>query len=422
MIKANKVGGSFALVAEALGFSTGNHPYRDMPTPNTGLIVVPDLDASYADDLCVCFRELLPDYMLARNCSYSMANGYKSGGRRGLTLHNGSRILFRSSWQAPRALAGIKVDWLGINEPPVRSLWGEILRSVFQSQGPVLMQFTSVQDPDKPSQDLTWLRKEIEDPEKGWSRHEVPLSYENAPHRSKASIDAQMRDCAEWEYDQRILAKWDAPATDRAFDGFDGPVDDDPRGDYPVGMCWDHGEGPGKEVCHLYQYWTNDRGERCAHIFDSYVSPGRTTEAMDARKVAEMLDRWGVSPFEIERACGDTNSAGKSRLTTVNRTLEYAFADLYKLPHHAPPFRIVPAKKGAGSVSYGCRVLNAAFIQGRLTVHKRCAPLVRALRYYKGGKAGRDAEHSDKTDAARYGLTDWLEPTRVNRAAEIRVG
>ena len=143
---------------------------------------------------------------------------------------------------------------------------------------------------------------------------------------------------------------------------------------------------------------------------------------MDARKVFDILDRWGISPFEITKAHGDTNSAGKSRLTSVNRALEQAFAELYKLPKSAPPFRIYPAKKGRGSVNFGCKVLNAAMIQGRLTVHERCAPLVRALRYYKGGKAGRDAEHSDKIDPMRYALTDWLEPTRADGGAEIRVG
>jgi len=304
----------------------------------------------------------------------------------------------------------------------VRALWGETLRSVFQSQGPVLMQFTSVQDPDRPSQDLTWLRAEIENVEKGWSRHAVPLTYENAPHRTKASIDAQMNDCATWEYDQRILAQWDAPATDRALDGFDGPVSEDPKGDHHVGMGWDHGEQPGKEVCILYTYWTNDRGERCAHVFDVYVSPGRTTEEMDALRVTELLTKWKISPFEINRAHGDTNSAGKSRLTSVNRALEQAFAALYKLPPSNPPFRILPAKKGSGSVNYGLKVLNAALIQGRLTVHKRCAPVVRAMRYYRGGKAGRDAEHSDKIDPMRYSMVDWLEPTRRDGGAEIRVG
>ena len=198
-------------------------------------------------------------------------------------------------------------------------------------------------------------------------------------------------------------------------------MSEDPKGDHRVGMGWDHGEQPGKEVCVLFQYWTNDRGERCAHVFDLYVSGGRTTEEDDARFVTEILERWGISPFEINKAHGDTNSAGKSRLTSVNRALEHAFAALYRLPRNAPPFRIYPAKKGAGSVNFGLKVLNAAFIQGRLTVHERCAPLVRALRYYRGGKAGRDAEHSDKIDPLRYALTDWLEPTRSD-GVEIRVG
>lgn len=424
MIKANKIGGTYALCAEVIGWATGNHPYIQLPQPSLVLVVIPDLDASYADDLCKCFRQLIGPWDLHSSCRHSMASGYKVGGRRGMLWSNGSQTIFRSSWQAPRALSGINASALAINEPPVRGLWGETLRSVFASEGPVLMQFTSVQDPDKPSQDLTWLRQEIENPEKRWSRHVVPLSHENAPHRTMASIDAQIRDCATWEYDQRILAKWDAPALDRTFVSYsDAPW---PEGcvvreeDMPsvvprevgIGLGLDHGELPGSEAGPIYAFWETE-GLPHALIMDEYVSGGRTTVTADVLAIGRILERRGLTYYAIDEAAGDHNSAGKTSLTTVNREFEKQIA-LYLMIQRCP-FRMRPAKKGAGSVGWGARVLDGALSAGRLLVHERCTHHRHAFSSW----AGRDDHHKHLLDGDRYALAGRLD---VSREQYQRIG
>ena len=423
-LKGNKMGGSYALAAEGTGWSAGNHPYKPLPTPNTGLVVVPDLEQSYADDLCKCFHELIGPWDLHSSCHYSVGGGYKVGGRRGLLFNTGSVILFRSSWQAPRALKGLKVDWLGINEDPVRHLWGEILRSTFLSGGPIIMQFTSGQDPERPSQDLTWLRTEIEDPKKLWSFHQSALTYESVPHRTKSSVDTQMRDCPQGEYAQRILAKWDAPAIDRTFVSYsDAPW---PEGcvvreaDLPsvlprqvgIGLGLDHGELPGNEAGPLYAFWEAD-GLPHALILDEYVSSGRTTVTADVIAIARILERHQLTYYAIDEGWGDHNSAGKTTLTTVNREFETQIA-LYLLIGRCP-FRMRPAKKGAGSVGWGARVLDGALSAGRLLVHERCTHHRRAFSSW----AGKDDHHKHLLDGVRYALAGRLD---VSREAYRRIG
>jgi hypothetical protein len=420
MIKANKVGGTRAGCAEAVGAAIGNHPYMTIPTPNMGLIVLPDLDTSYADDLCVCMDELIKPHDLHPKCTYRPEAGYRVGSRKGITFRNGSRIIFRSSHQDKRGLAGIFPDWVFVNEPPAKTLWGEIMRATFNKASPMWVLFTAVQDPDRASEDLSWFREEIEEPEKGWSSHRVPLTYENAPHRTREAIDAQIIGCPKWERAQRIEAKWDAPTIDRIFDGFTSATDEDPDRAVDVGLCFDHGERPGHEAALLYVFW-REKGRTYVHVLDEYISAGRTTVEADALRVAEMLDRYGLTPMDVTRAHGDVNSAGKSALTSVNRALEIAFAKVCELPSHRPPFTIMQAKKGAGSIMQGAHVVNAAFLRGRLTVATRCATLVNSLRHWRGTKTGADEDYTHTIDALRYGLVGLLDPVVEAPAARVEV-
>ena len=419
---ANKVGKTYALSAEVWAFLLGQHPFRREPQPPlTVLYVVSDLDSSYADDVCKRLRELEPHGVLHPSCSYDAVRGYYVRGRRGILLGNGSQVIFRSGQQDGGALAGISADVVVINEPPKRARWGEIMRAAAESNAPVIMGFTPIDQRGSSVLDsLGWLRGLVEASDSQWSQTVIRLTPEEVPHRSAEDIAAQVADVPPWERPQRVDGAWEGVSIDRLFEGF---VDQHVReggcvvgaGDLPehevhVGIALDHGESPGNEVCLLYLYW-RDEGDRRQRVMvlDEYVSKGRTTVAMDAQAVADMLQRYGLGVLHVDRAHGDVNTMGKSQLSTVNEALAEAFADLERVPREQAPITILRPRKGPGSVMYGCRVLNHAFLQGRLVVHERCGVLIHALRNWQGGKSGVDGDLSHTIDALRYGCVELLD-------------
>lgn len=426
--KGNKIGFSYHSMAEGAAISQGLHPVIERPIPNTTICYVPDLDNSYADDICVNLRKWVRDEDISKRCKYLKDEGFKVGKKRGLQFKNGSDWIFRSSHQQPGTQRGIfATGCVIINEPPAEHLWGEITRAWSMDERlPVLMNFTVIDDIRKEHVELAWLKKEIGNPKKRWSEHVVPLRFDTCPHRSRASIQRQMDDCPEWEYAQRIDAEWDTAAIDRIFVGFD----DRPYADggcvvndadlaemapevVQIGLGFDHAERPGGEIAILGCFWTA-KGTAHGVVLDCYVSSGRTTPATDASFVLGLLADRGLSPLSVDVAKGDHNSAGKSSLTNINRELELAFAAA--LDSSVPPFSIEKARKGQGSVMYGVRVLNNALANSRLFVHERAKPLIHSLNNWRGKEM-----HKDAIDAARYLFTELLDLTRGG-AAEIRLG
>ena len=449
--KVNKVGGSYGPCAEGIALSLGCHPTIDLPTPNVGIVYVPDLDHSYADDICRTIRMLEPAGHLAKGCSYSEAAGYKIGGRRGIQWANGSRILFRSSHQEAKSQAGVYADWGLINEPPARHLWGEIMRAFsLSSDAPIIMNFTVVDDVRKSSPDTAWLREILDDPSSTWAQYVVPLRASNVPHRVPSGCpgderctitggDCDAPDCnvrQQWalcppeERAQRIDAEWDAPAIDRYIRGFtDACIVDD--SDYQriglpaivqIGVSFDHGEAPGHETECLYAWWRDQGGDNVVLVLDEYGSSGRTTSATDASCIADQLNAHGLTLFDVDRAHGDINTAGKSAVTgSVNRELEIAFAGLVRGDPNNPPFRVAKAKKGSGSVLAGARVLSSACAAQRLWFHRRCTNHINAFRKWKGTDRGEDAKIKHWIDDVRYGPGPLLDTTKQIPAQSVRV-
>jgi len=421
---------SFSLAAEVWGLLTDSHPWDRIDHPTRIIIAVPDLDKSYADDICVAFRELEPAGILAQGCAYHPTKGYLVGGGRGILATNGTRVIFRSSHQDIRAVAGVWGARLFVNEPTAKHVWGELIRIISNTPaGRVAVLFTAAQDIRRP-EGLAWMKEEVtggKDPDvdralpywsavataTGWSFHNFELREETAPitvpHRTLKSVRQQIADCPPWEYDQRILAKWDAASLDRKLMGFTQASVCDreiPEG-ASLGLTFDHGERPGAEVCVLVAHWTDATGNKHAHCLDEYVSTGRTNTADDARGVVAMLDRHGYTVGHISRARGDTNTAGKdSQYRRINRALEVELSAL----HGAPVgFRIADPFKGAGSRDYGLWVMNSAFLQGALTISPRCRLGVASCEHWRGGKSGEDGERSHWIDALRYFVYDWLD-------------
>lgn len=414
---ANQVGKSFSGSAEAWANATGSHPYRETPAaPCVGWILVADLENHYPT-ICRKLRETEPGPLLSDATTYDTARGYRTRGRKAIELKNGSLIEFRSGKGEIVALASASVSWLWIDEICMSQHFGEALSRVAVrrlpsgARAPVWMTFTPIGRP------VDWLRKMVEGtddepPTEEWDQVVIRLTPEDCPHRSPESIREQAAGYLPGEYDQRVNGAWRGVTTERMFTGW-GPQcllteDHLPSHEVRIGMAWDHGEDAGRELCLLYAY---DEDERRAWVLDECASPGRTTIDQDALQALQMLDRNGLSVASVDRLHGDTNSAGKaSHLASVNRLMEEAIARCLNMPTSRPPVRIIGAKKGAGSVSMGARVIQNALLSGRLFVSPRCEHLIRGLSHWRGGKTGKDADLTHAIDALRYALVDVLDP------------
>lgn len=420
--KANKVGGTTAIDAEAWGWLTGTHPRNDhwgIPNPCTILYVVADLEGSYADDVCKNLRELEPPGVLAPECVYDEVRGYYVHGRRGILLANGSQVVFRSGKQDGTSLEGIWAHVVIVNEPPRKSRWGGIVRAAALTGAPILMVFTSV------GLDLSWLKKIIEeDPETAviWGQTVLILNRENAPWRTQESIDAQIANVASWERDQRIYAAWEGVATGRSYDAFSMECVSPslPAEDVTVVLGLDHGERPSHEAILLAVRWRDKNKKPHAYVLDEYVSPGATTPETDAINTERMLLRHGISLMAVKSAVGDVNSAGKSAAgQSLNSVFEQAFAAL--IESRMPPFKITKPRKRPGSIIAGTKAINFAFADGRFRVHPRCKELIKCLSQWQGTNVGEDKSYTHLLDAMRYVLADYMDTSKAGGVIPIEV-
>lgn len=408
--KGNKVGGSTWLHWTAKAYLDGWHPVWKRPRrPVRIAYIAADLEQSYKRDVSPRLREFFLDHDLSARCHYDGAKGFIVGGGRGLETRRGDLIAFFSGHQGALALAGGSYDVVLVNEPPRQHIWAEALRSAAEHAAPVFVNFTPL-PPESlvGGDDLVWLRGEVEDQAKGWSQHVIPLRPDTAPHRTQASIDRQIADMLSWERAQREDAAWEGPAPDRMLEGFSEAVVSDVLGYHGLArilLALDHGERPGNQICLLAYSWVTG-GEAFIHIWNEYVSAGRTTEEQDAVFIAGMLDRHDHELLEVDAAVGDVNSAGKSRAgDSVNQALEAAFAQLAGIGR--APFQIVKPRKGRGSVLRNVRLTNSAMLSGRCKIHPRCVQLLRSVKFWRG----RDDEHKHAVDALLY-LGSEVDPTR----------
>ena len=414
----NKTGKTATISWTCSMFMDGAHPTIQRPTgPARLLYVVADLANAYADDVCVGLREFLPESKWHADTKYSELKGFTVHGRRGYKHHNGDTIIFRSGTQDGQAIAGVWSHIVLVNEPPMRSRWGEIMRAAALIAGcVVLVGFTPIDDHGV-SRDVLWLRSIVDEAGSEWSEHVVPLTHANAPHRRPEDIDRQIRDMPEWERGQSRDADWEGPAPARRIASF-GPdsvmfVDpgqwqmlpgmDDTR-ELSLGLSADHGELDAKEHWLLYAY--QEGGEPIVWVLDEYCSTGETSIETDVDGVLKMLKPWGISLDMVDRWHGDTNSAGKSHLGKINDVFARAFRSAT-----GTQVQILNAMKGPGSVQLGIRVLIQAFSNQRLHINDRASRLKRACNRWDG-KSG--SEYKDALDTLRYGPGGLLTPTRGN--------
>lgn len=405
----NQTGKTIVGCAELLWAALDRHPHRaPLGRPVRAAVLCHSFEQSKVVQRKL--HELTPAGVLSSRTHYDEVLGYR---HRRVDFRNGSTVKIQTTEQASIAVASDTLDLVWMDEPPPPHIFAEAVSRLVQTGGRLYMTFTPVGRP------LRWLRDIIEADGSAFSETHYGLSVESCPWMSQEQVDEAIRTCLPTERPQRIYGEWDGVTVDRLLDGFD---DDNLRDSVPhdgavdVWLVADHGERPGAEVWLLVFAWRGRDGKPYAHVVDEYASQGRTTEEQDAEHVRRMLERHGLSLFDVDRCRGDVNTAGKSHARmTVNGAFEVAFGAQVG---GRCPFRVEKPRKGPGSVMRGARVVNVALLENRLTIDPRCTRLLESVRHWTGDDG--DLKHA--FDALSYFAYDTLDPTEAADRGRIAVG
>ena len=118
---ANQTGKTWAVAVEVWWHLLGNHPYRDVVTPNRGMILIADLQNMYGA-FCKKLRDFEPSNDLDSDTKYDAVKGYSYRGQRAIRMRNGSVAIFRGGEGQVIALASETLDWGAFDEPLVIEL------------------------------------------------------------------------------------------------------------------------------------------------------------------------------------------------------------------------------------------------------------------------------------------------------------
>ena len=348
---------------------------------------------------------LIPKHLVV-NYDYNDTRGFLNQTmklRCGPGANDVSVLEIKTAGQDTLGLASATLDFVWIDEPPPQEIWSELVARLLVKKGELWITMTPIGRP------VGWLKEMCEKERIHYSR--FILSVDECPHLSQEQIDETVKAYLEAEAPQRRFGLWEGVTPDRYISAFDpmknlsGTL---PKGEVRVGVSFDHGEGPGKEVAILYA-WIPDPWFPRGWVIDEYVSPKPTGPEEDAIGVVDMLERNDVDLPWVNRWTGDVNTMGKSQAgIMVNTALGYHIAQEYGrrkgLPANVlPPIEIDSAHKGPGSVSVGCRVLNYGFARCDLWINPRCKRVIRSLQHWRGGTTGEDGQLKDGIDVLRYG-------------------
>ena len=407
-------GKSFAGCAEALWWLTHTHPHRSIPDRPVAGRLVPYSDDSSKEIEAKLF-ELLPPGLLHPDCRYHPDRGFTVGRRRILRLKTGDSMGIVSQSAGVLAAAGSTLDFVWLDEPPEERIFAEAQSRVLVRKGCLWLTLTPVGRP------VDWLKQACED-----GRIEdihVPPTPENTG-LTEEEIEEVREMILPAERPQRFGGEWEGVTPDRFFGAFtDAMVSKVLPGDeVQLGIGVDHGEDAGREAAVLCAFLRHPTDPK-VWFLDEYISAGRTGIEADANGILDMLSRWDIGPEGVDIARGDTNSAGKSEAGyRVNQLLEQRIAMAAGLSPTEPPFKILSARKGPGSVAYTSRLLHSAMVRGSVSIHPNCSTLIAGLRHWKGpGGNAANKELSHILDAARYINREFLDTRQTdNRRVRVR--
>lgn len=419
IIKGNQVGGSRACAAEAWMMATATHPFRRVER-HQGLawITVANWGNGYKavckNMIETCPRELV-DW---ERCAYVEDDQRWVNDQ--IILRDGFKMVFRPSSGSSLSTASATLDWLWIDEPPSRSQWGELQQRCRRWQSPIWLDCTPI---DK-SQDLTWLKEEIEgDPTRGilprvkWSIHKIAFIAANVPWMTPKAVAEERAKVGLGEAGARNDGDWEGESVGRVFRSYTAPADqlpltgDDDEGEpdyWHLGVGIDWGEGAGKTVAVLISWRVNRARLPEIRVLGEYVSKETSDVPKDAAGIVAMLASFKTSDnqellrlSQVERWVGDTNTLGKaSPGHSINSSLEAELQALHlAATGESLRVRVDNAIKTTGAPQTGAALLQQAMARGLLFVDGGgCPTLDRALRRWEGG----DDEYKHAIDALRY--------------------
>ena len=354
--------------------------------------------------------DFIPHSELVDGCTYTTTNGWI---HQLIRIKNGTTCEIRSNDQKAIAHAGSSLHGIWCDEPPKPEIYLESVTRVMDTKGFLWITATPIGRP------CGWLKDVVNNPESIWKEHVVEFNHRNCPWYTKEQVDAWILEAqsAPWAYRQKIFGDWEGETVDRTFTGFIADCqikedDDLPEEDYFIGIGIDHGESVGKQVALICIWTTTD-----FIVLDEVVSTSSTTPEMDASAIIACLKTWGWDITDVNSFVGDVNSAGKANAGhKVNELLGDALCS--QAGYKRKVITINPPNKGSGSVSFGEKLLNSAFMRGQLKVSTRCKTLTNALKHYNGQES---LKHS--IDALRYISYDILNGWSVIMpvAGRIRV-
>lgn len=413
----NQGGKTYAGAKEAVYRLTGRHPFRRVRKgPVHGWVVCYSQKQSRSIQKTI--NALLPRHLIV-DYDYNDSRGFLNGlikVRCGPRPTDVSVLEVKTAGQDTLGLASATLDFIWVDEPPPQEIWSELKARLLVKRGDMWLTMTPIGRP------VEWL-KELVDQGKV-SYHRFTLCVEDCPHLTQRQINEQIEGYLAAEVPQRVYGLWEGVTPGRYLNGFtmecvseEAPAWDESRPVY-VGVGADYGSRPGSTVYELF-LWQDDPYFPVGYFLDEYVSEDASTPEQDAvRVVQDLLARNGLSVWQVDTWVGDINSAGKAYAgDSLNRVMGFFLAKQHGISLGMPPelaardmvpVPILQADKTAGSVDWGCRILNRGFIRGDLRIHPRCKVLVKGCNHWKGGNTGEDGELKHGLDAARYIATEAM--------------
>lgn len=407
---ANRVGKTRGQAKKLIHFLRGTGPYADRrPGPVRVLVMTISKEQQVA--LHEMIWQLLPKDEIDKAVKYVPGFGFRGKPPR-VTFTSGpakgSVVTFATYRQGSERIAGFNFDVVLLDEPPPESLWGEVQgRVVHGNPGEIWISFTAT--PDSP--DLKYLRKKVEDGDV--VEQQTSLTVDAVTLTSGRALITQERidefasGLLELERDMRLHGGWDIIVTDRLLTNFG------PHCVHRVGLVGgallavgiDHGAGAGKQAAALIMVQDPTGPAPRITVLEESIADGFTTPDQDAAAILAMLARRGVSFDDVDLWIGDRPSGmnrydvRKSNAELRRQLARLLSRDTATLPNIEVPY------KWDGSVTNGCRLLNAAMGRkdesgaSHFLVDPACEKLVDAISRWKGAKADK---LKDIIDAVRY--------------------
>lgn len=349
----------------------------------------------------------LPRGMLAKGSRYTTRRGFTG---QSFELQNGSMCSFLTVNQDDDEMASATLHYIGVDEPPPESKWGELVARVRHHNGQIGLTYTPINRP------VGWLREKVE-ANQIVDIH-APLTLANVwplgadrPFQTQEQLDQFADEVPGWQRAQRVDGDWEGATVGRWIPDYDEDkhmrIENAPPG-AAISVGIDYGLAPGKMAVILVgviggftptpSVWFWD--ETCAGKDETWDT------LMIAKKIKEMLDRNRLDWRNVDYWTGDRSLEKGGSVIYENRKTRSALATLYGVGFSEFPNVAIPKKK-ENSVPMGCTAINGLFKRDRALVHPRCARFRAFLKHFNGNP--RDPV-KDAGDAGRYAVAAASNP------------